>query len=84
MRPINNPHRGGTEADPTRAFLSTNAARVANLLSRCPAAKETPLIDAEGLAPVARLWVKDERPRHIFYCRQASAALQAGSELLRC
>ncbi|WP_298937612.1 pyridoxal-phosphate dependent enzyme [uncultured Ruegeria sp.] len=63
MRLINNPHRGGQKLIPSAPYPSTNAARVSDLLSRCPAAEQTPLVEAEGLAPVARLWVKDERHR---------------------
>lgn len=45
---------------------STDASRVAALLARCPAAAETPLVDAPGLARragVASVRVKDERAR---------------------
>jgi len=33
------------------------------LLSKCPAARPTPLVEAEALAPVDKLWIKDERKR---------------------
>lgn len=63
MRIFNNPHRGGQKLVPSAPFPSTDAARVAGLLSKCPAAQETQLVDATELAPVARIWVKDERTR---------------------
>lgn len=47
-------------------YPSTDAARVAALLARCPAAAETPLVAALGLARragVASVHVKDERAR---------------------
>ena len=44
-------------------FPSVDAGPVAKLLADCPAAAHTPLIEIPGLAPVAALWVKDERSR---------------------
>jgi diaminopropionate ammonia-lyase len=47
-------------------FPSTDAARPAALLARCPAASETPLVAAHDIARqagVASVWVKDERTR---------------------
>jgi len=63
MRHLANPHRGGGALAPGAPYPSDAADRVAALLARCPAAAETPLVDATGLAPVAALWVKDERAR---------------------
>ncbi|WP_170605541.1 pyridoxal-phosphate dependent enzyme [Ruegeria arenilitoris] len=63
MRIIKNPHRAGNKLAPSAPYPSTDATRVADLLSLCPAAKETPLVDASDLAQVAHLWVKDERAR---------------------
>ncbi len=63
MHTVNNPHRGGQKLAPSAPYPSTDAARVADLLAQCPAARETPLVEVSGLAPVARLWVKDERGR---------------------
>lgn len=63
MQVITNPHRAGQKLAPSAPYPSTNAARVADLLSQCPVAKETPLVDVGKLAPVAQLWVKDERAR---------------------
>ena len=63
MQLIINPHRGGEKLAPDMPYPSTDAARVAALLGQCPKAAETPLVNATPLAPVAALWVKDERPR---------------------
>ncbi|WP_425084606.1 pyridoxal-phosphate dependent enzyme [Ruegeria profundi] len=63
MKIVANTHRAGPKLAPSAPYPPTDAARVAALLSMCPAAKETPLVDAAGLAPVAQLWVKDERAR---------------------
>lgn len=63
MQIIDNPHRGGGKLAPNAPYPSTAAERVAELLAKCPAAGETPLVDASALAPVAQLWVKDERSR---------------------
>ena len=60
---LSNPHRGGARLAPNAPYPSIKAQRVAALLQQCPAAAETPLVKAEGLAPVAALWVKDERAR---------------------
>ena len=53
MRIIKNPHRAGNKLAPSAPYPSTDATRVADLLSLCPAAKETPLVDALDLAQVA-------------------------------
>lgn len=58
-----NPHRGGQKLAGFAPYPSINAARVADLLAQCPAAGETALVDAKGLADVANLWIKDERGR---------------------
>ena len=63
MQTVINPHRKGQKLAPSAPYPSTDAARVADLLSQCPAANDTPLVDATNLAPVASLWVKDERGR---------------------
>jgi len=45
---------------------STDAKRPQDMLARCPAAAETPLVASEALAAqadVAQVWVKDERTR---------------------
>ncbi|MCG6901567.1 MAG: pyridoxal-phosphate dependent enzyme [Rhodobacter sp.] len=64
-----NPHRGVGlpdlwDAEPV--LPATDAGAVAALLARCPAAAETPLLDAPGLAAqagVAHLHLKDETGR---------------------
>lgn len=63
MRIIPNPHRAAPKLAPSAPYPSEGAARVAALLKACPAAHETPLVEAEGLVSVAGLWVKDERTR---------------------
>lgn len=63
MRIVSNPFRGGEKLAPNAPFPSTDAERVSDLLSKCPAFAETPLVDANDLAPVGSLWVKDERSR---------------------
>ncbi|WP_299350860.1 pyridoxal-phosphate dependent enzyme [uncultured Shimia sp.] len=63
MQLIDNRFRGGAKLVDGFPFPSVEADRVSTLLARCPAAKETPLVATEGLAPVAALWVKDERTR---------------------
>lgn len=47
----------------TAPFPSTETERVSSMLNQCPSAGETPLLDVKGLAPVAALWIKDERDR---------------------
>ena len=63
MNILENPHRGTGPLHPEAPFPSVAAGRVAELLELCPAAAQTPLADAGELAPVAALWVKDERAR---------------------
>lgn len=63
MRTVSNPHKAGPKLAPGAPYPSINADRVAALLAQCPAFSETPLVAVDGLAPVAALWVKDERER---------------------
>lgn len=69
MRILHNPYRAEGRDFPLGAevpFPSVEADRPLKLLSRCPAAAETPLSSAPGLAAVAgigALWLKDERGR---------------------
>lgn len=63
MQLIRNPFRGGGKLATNAPFPSTDAARVADLLTQCPKAAQTPLVTATSLAPVSALWVKDERGR---------------------
>ncbi|WP_297771966.1 pyridoxal-phosphate dependent enzyme [uncultured Roseovarius sp.] len=64
MQKVENPWRG--EGLPEKVlngapWPSIDAEAVRDLLGRCPAAKETPLVRVEGFGP--ELWVKDERER---------------------
>jgi len=62
---VSNPFRG-TGVDPDALAPSHNAKAVEKLLSLCPLHARTPLHDMPDLAAragVAKLWVKDERPR---------------------
>lgn len=63
MKLIRNPHRNAGPLAPQAPYPSIAAERVAALLGKCPAAAETPLVAAKGLAPVTALWAKDERAR---------------------
>lgn len=63
MHCITNPHIGKAKLAPAAPYPSIDAKRVEDLLAQCPAFSETPLLTVEGLAPVAALWVKDERAR---------------------
>lgn len=63
MRIVSNPHRLAGKLAPLAPYPSIKADRVASLLAQCPAAAETPLVEANELAPIAGLWVKDERAR---------------------
>ncbi len=60
---IKNPHHKAEKMVSGAPFPSTDTTRVSALLKQCPAAAETPLVHTQGLAPVASLWVKDERGR---------------------
>ncbi len=79
-------------------FPSTDADRVAGLLSRCPAAMATPLVQAADLARaagIAALAVKDERGRmglgsfkalgaaYVVACDAAARAADAGRDTLQ-
>jgi diaminopropionate ammonia-lyase family len=63
MKLTPNPYRDTGPLAPNAPFPSVAAERVAALLASCPAASETPLVEVRDLAPVAALWVKDERSR---------------------
>ena len=60
---VDNPYRRHSKLAPDAPYPSTDANRVSELLSRCPAAHETPLLEIDSLAPVDKFWVKDERAR---------------------
>jgi len=63
MRLVANPFRGGDKLAANAPHPSTDADRVASLLSKCPSFAETPLVTASGLGQGPTLWVKDERSR---------------------
>lgn len=63
MHSIANPHRTAGKLAPNAPYPSIDAQRVADLLTQCPSFAETPLVTLDGFAPVATLWVKDERAR---------------------
>src|SRR6056297_2770026 len=64
MNRLDNPWRGKGLPDQVlhgAPAPSIDAGTVEELLARCPAAKETPLVEVAGFA--ARVWAKDERGR---------------------
>ena len=69
MERIDNPYRGQPEAFPGLTdipYPSVAAAEPLGLISRCPVAAETPLVNSAALAErcgVARVSIKDERNR---------------------
>ena len=66
MKAVANPHRAKPKLVAEAPYPSIAAHRVAALLEHCPAAAETPLVDAASLATqagISALWVKDERTR---------------------
>ncbi len=58
-----NPYRGGPKLIDCAPCPSINVARASELMARCLPSDETPLVQVDGLAEVADLWVKDERGR---------------------
>jgi diaminopropionate ammonia-lyase len=69
MELVNNPlrrHGLHTPAELTDKQVSTNAAKVLDLLQHCPVAQQTPLIDSPEIAGalgVGKVYLKDERER---------------------
>ena len=69
LQTLPNPVRGTGLHHPALAGVpmpSSDAARPAALLTRCPSAAQTPLVHSKALAQqagVAELWLKDERAR---------------------
>lgn len=63
MHIISNPHRGGEKLATNAPYPSTDAPKVAALLSKCPKASETELVTTTKPEGFAALWVKDERTR---------------------
>lgn len=63
MKTVSNPYRNGSKLADRAPYPSTEISRLGRHRLFCPDFVETPLVDATALAPVAKLWVKDERPR---------------------
>lgn len=63
MRCVSNRYRGQAKLVSDIPYPSIDAERVATLLKQCPSFAETPIVSAPDLAPIAALWVKDERTR---------------------
>ncbi|WP_299668194.1 pyridoxal-phosphate dependent enzyme [uncultured Ruegeria sp.] len=63
MKIVSNPFRNGSKFADQAPYPSVETIRLGRHRSFCPDFEMTPLVDASALAPVANLWVKDERPR---------------------
>ena len=63
MKIAGNPFRNGSKLAEQAPYPSTDTSGLGRHRSFCPDFTATPLGDATALAPVAKLWVKDERPR---------------------
>lgn len=63
MKLLKNPRTRTTPLVSAAPFPSVQAGRVGQLLAQCPVAKQTPLLEVQGVAPIAALWIKDERTR---------------------
>ncbi|KIC43211.1 diaminopropionate ammonia-lyase [Ruegeria sp. ANG-R] len=63
MKVVSNPFRNGSKLADSVPYPSVETGRLGQHRSFCPDFVETPLADASALAPVAKLWVKDERTR---------------------
>lgn len=63
MKAIHNVRGSSEKLEKNAPFPSIAVDRVEALLSLCPHAAETPLLDVKSLAPVSQFWVKDERSR---------------------
>ncbi|SDW62253.1 diaminopropionate ammonia-lyase [Ruegeria halocynthiae] len=63
MKIVDNPFRNGSKLSDLAPYPSVETGRLAQHRSFCPDFVATPLADASALAPVAKLWVKDERGR---------------------
>ena len=95
MKIIENPFRQAGTLAPEAPYPSSDDDAVFRLLSRCPAASETPLHQTEDMVPDISLWLKDERGRmglgsfkalgaaYVIACDAAAASLEPGSETLR-
>ena len=63
MKITSNPFRNGSKLADQAPYPSVETVRLGRHRSFCPDFEPTPLVDASAIAPVASLWVKDERPR---------------------
>ncbi len=63
MKIVSNPFRNGAKLADRAPYPSTDTTGLGRHRLFCPDFLETPLVDASALAPVANLWVKDERSR---------------------
>ena len=63
MQLISNPYRGGEKLVAEAPYPSTDAPKVAALLSRCPKTGATELKAIEGPNGLGVIWAKDERTR---------------------
>lgn len=63
MKTVGNPYRNGSKLSDRAPYPSTDTSGLGRHRLFSPDFKETPLVEATALAPVAKLWVKDERPR---------------------
>lgn len=63
MKTVSNPYRNGAKLANQAPYPSVDTSGLRRHRLFSPDFTETPLVDATALAPVAKLWVKDERPR---------------------
>ncbi len=63
MKTVRNPYRNGAKLADQAPYPSVDVSGLGRHRLFCPEFEETPLVDATALAPVAKLWIKDERPR---------------------
>ncbi len=63
MKLVSNPFRGGSKLSDQAPYPSVETDGLGRHRFFCPDFVETPLVNASALAPVANLWVKDERSR---------------------
>ena len=63
MKIVGNPFRNGSKLAEQAPYPSTDTSGLGRHRLFCPDFTATPLVDATALAPVGKLWVKDERSR---------------------
>ncbi len=95
MKIISNPFRNGSKLADQAPYPSVETVRLGRHRSFCPDFEPTPLVDASAIAPVASLWVKDERPRmslgsfkalgaaYVIACQANEASDKPGSDTLK-